>query len=41
LAQEFREDILSFFDVTWPKIAVSMIGRISDNFQILKPVSSG
>lgn len=40
-AQEFREAISNFFDVTWPQIAHSMVDRISDNFQILKPVSSG
>jgi transposase len=39
-AKEFREAILNFFDVTWPQIADSMIDRISDNFQILKPASS-
>lgn len=40
-AQEFREAISNFFDVTWPEIAHSMVDRISDNFQILKSASSG
>jgi len=40
-AQKFREAISNFFDVTWPKIAHSMVDRILDNFQILKPTPSG
>lgn len=34
-AKEFRQAIMDFFDVTWPKIAMSMTGRINDNFQRL------
>lgn len=34
-AKEFRRAIMDFFDVTWPKIAMSMTGRINDNFQRL------
>ena len=34
-AKEFRQSIMEFFDVTWPKIAMSMIDRINDNFQRL------
>lgn len=40
-AKEFRHDVLEFFNTTWTKIANSMRGRINDNFQTLKPVSSG
>lgn len=40
-AKEFRNDILTFFTVTWPKISSSMRGRINDNFQTLNQVSSG
>jgi transposase len=40
-AKEFRHDILAFFNITWPQISSSMRGRINDNFQTLKPVSSG
>ena len=39
-AKEFRDAILSFFEDTWPEIADSMIDRINDNFQTLKPASS-
>ena len=39
-AKEFREKITRFFAITWPKISHSMIGRINDNFQNLKQVSS-
>jgi transposase len=39
-AKEFRQTISDFFEVTWPKIASSMVDRINDNFQILNPVSS-
>lgn len=35
-AKEFRETVLEFFEITWPKIAHDMAGRINDNFQILK-----
>lgn len=34
-AKEFRQAILGFFDVIWPKIAMSMTDRINDNFQRL------
>jgi transposase len=40
-AKEFREAILTFFEKTWPQIAQSMKNRINDNFQIIKPASSG
>ena len=40
-AKEFRHDILAFFNTTWPKISNTMRARINDNFQTLKPVSSG
>jgi transposase len=39
-AKQFRQEIMSFFDVTWPKISLSMRDRINDNFEILNPVSS-
>jgi transposase len=35
-AQQFRFEIMEFFEKTWPKIAHSMVDRINDNFQILK-----
>ncbi len=35
-AQDFRERIMHFFKVTWPQIALSMVDRINDNFQIIK-----
>ena len=38
-AKEFRQEIVDFFKVTWPKIAMSMTGRINDNFQVLKQAS--
>jgi transposase len=37
-AKEFRQSIMEFFDVTWPKIAMSMTDRINDNFQRLKSI---
>ena len=40
-AKEFRQDILEFFSTTWPKISSTLRDRINDNFQTLKPVSSG
>lgn len=40
-AKEFRNDILTFFTITWPKISNTMRGRINDNFQTLKSVPSG
>lgn len=36
----FRDAINGFFDVTLPKIAHSLQGRINDNFQTIKPVPS-
>lgn len=38
-AKEFRQEIMNFFTITWPKIAHTMTGRINDNFQILKQAS--
>tara|TARA_B110000046_G_C12948065_1_gene378875 strand:+ start:249 stop:1277 length:1029 start_codon:yes stop_codon:yes gene_type:complete len=38
-AKDFREEILAFFNTTWPKIAHSMTDRINDNFQIINKVS--
>lgn len=38
-AKEFREKIMEFFDVTLPDIADSLVSRLNDNFQILKPAS--
>jgi transposase len=38
-AKEFRQEIMDFFKITWPQIAMSMTGRINDNFQILKQAS--
>ena len=40
-AKVFRDAINGFFDVTLPKIAPSLRGRINDNFQMIKPVPSG
>ena len=37
-AAEFRQAINDFF-AKWPKIALSMVDRINDNFQILNKVS--
>ena len=39
--RDFKEAIDQFFSVTLPEIADSLISRINDNFQILKPASSG
>lgn len=39
-AKQFRQEIMNFFEVTWPKISLSMRDRINDNFEILNPVSS-
>jgi transposase len=39
-AKQFRHEITNFFEVTWPKISLSMRDRINDNFEILNPVSS-
>jgi transposase len=32
-AKEFRREIMGFFEITWPQIALSSIDRINDNFQ--------
>lgn len=40
-AKAFRDAINNFFDVTLPKIAQSLRGRINDNFQTINPVPSG
>ena len=40
-AKIFREKISEFFDTTIPNIAQSLRGRINDNFQTIKPVTSG
>nr|CAL25541.1 transposase and inactivated derivatives [Vibrio vulnificus] len=37
---EFTTAINEFFNVTLPKVAGSLVSRITDNFQILKPASS-
>ncbi len=37
-AKDFRREIMNFFNNTWPEIALSMVGRINDNFQRLKSV---
>lgn len=39
-AKMFRDAINGFFEVTWPKIAQSLRGRINDNFQTINPVPS-
>lgn len=39
-AKQFRQAIMDFFEITWPKIASSMTDRINDNFETLKSVSS-
>ena len=36
---EFKNAIMDFFEIAWDKIALSMIDRINDNFQMLKQVS--
>ncbi|EOX4985408.1 IS630 family transposase [Vibrio cholerae] len=38
--REFISAIKEFFDVTLPKVAGSLVSRITDNFQLLKPASS-
>ena len=40
-AQEFRREIMAFFNTTWPQISNVMRNRINDNFQTLKSVPSG
>jgi transposase len=39
-ASEFRSTMNSFFDKTWPDIAESMRGRITDNFQTFQKSNS-
>ncbi len=39
-AQEFRESIMTFFNKTWPSIAMSLKARVNDNFQRLKSIPS-
>ncbi|TVO35902.1 IS630 family transposase, partial [Vibrio algivorus] len=36
----FKDAIDTFFDVTLPKVASSLVSRINDNFQVLKPATS-
>ncbi len=36
---EFTTAINEFFNVTLPEVAGSLVSRITDNFQILKPAS--
>ncbi|MEZ8291900.1 IS630 family transposase, partial [Vibrio sp. 10N.237.312.B06] len=36
----FTSAIKKFFNVTLPKIAGSLVSRITDNFQMLKPAFS-
>ncbi|MDS1861316.1 transposase, partial [Vibrio vulnificus] len=38
--QAFTSAIKTYFDVTLPEVAGSLVSRITDNFQILKPASS-
>ena len=39
-ARDFRKAIMDFFEKTWNKIALSMVDRITDNFQLIKQTSS-
>lgn len=39
-AKEFRREIMNFFEITWPQIALSSTDRINDNFQRFKPTLS-
>lgn len=39
-AKEFRGEIHRFFKLTWPKISMSMVDRINDNFQRLDPLKT-
>jgi transposase len=38
-AKEFRSAINNFFEVTWPKISISMVDRINDSFEVVKTVT--
>lgn len=40
-AKQFRDSISAFFETKVPKIALSLRGRINDNFQTINPVPSG
>jgi transposase len=37
---DFKEKIMTFYDVTWNIISGNLRGRLTDNFQTLKPVVS-
>ena len=37
----FKDAIDTFFDVTLPEVTSSLMSRINDNFQVLKPATSG
>lgn len=39
-AKIFKETIRHFFNVSWPQIAMTMVDRINDNSQTLKPIPS-
>ena len=39
-AKEFRREIMSFFEITWPQIAMNSTDRINDHFQRLNPTLS-
>ncbi len=39
-ADDFRAALNTFFTVTWPEIAQSMVDRVNDNFQTLNKASS-
>ncbi len=39
-AKEFRREIMEFFEITWPQIAMGSTDRINDNFQRLSPTLS-
>lgn len=38
-AKEFRQKINHFFDEILPEIGASLVGRINDNFEMIKPAS--
>lgn len=39
-AKVFRESSMTFFDTTWSRVAMRLIDRVNDNFQIIKSVPS-
>jgi hypothetical protein len=39
-AKHFQDSIADFFETTISKIALSLRGRINDNFQVINPVPS-